>query len=639
MTEVSSNHSSNDTEGSSCVQTERKFDHGCLAPAIVIILILSCLKRRSRWKLEYCKGYPGLLIPINFLGGIDKINRYTIAITFGATASTFFSNSTLEFADPPWLSVFSALFSVLEYGILFYPFFACLTTENRLAGSLLGFLYATMRFIVGLVIEFQCTESYVEKIKTKQYIEFLGKVPTYLCLLFIALRFAVLLVLQIKQCRVLSSWHYSEILGADEHHTCLIEASGRIHVKQLLTLGSNTSRTMADEKWYKRLICKIYRPREDFKFSTQLISTLVVAGIIVFQVMLHYLSLFDYYEKEFVSSCVHGPICRGFVPLLFHALEGGVITAATVSILLMLHFMKCHRDNMLQMYRGQRTFFQDVTVSPANLVGQSLLFSGYQIAFVLTGYTVLSFFLAIIVVSLTAIFKYIDFLVSPEMLEVYKNIGQAFAPPICLAICLWLYQLFLTYYVFRDRDFPDITITVDNRRFYSIMSYFFFFYNILLGLFSCIMRILKGMILGVIFISRIDRTSLMQGFQTWDKAFVAYLGFIHILVAHNHPVMLMFCQLLINSNKDRQYGKVGREELPGLCVQNSHSEDQSSAGHPEARVFRPPHMSHQAINRWFLAFTLLRNPSLVKYRRRCAREAKKCSVSIDDANYGSVTPI
>lgn len=46
---------------------------------------------------------------------------------------------------------------------------------------------------------------------------------------------------------------------------------------------------------------------------------------------------------------------------------------------------------------------------------------------IILGYTVLSFFLAIIVVSLTAIFKYIDFLVSPEMLEVYKNIGQVFA--------------------------------------------------------------------------------------------------------------------------------------------------------------------------------------------------------------------
>ncbi|CAH3169467.1 unnamed protein product, partial [Pocillopora meandrina] len=218
-----------------------------------------------------------------------------------------------------------------------------------------------------------------------------------------------------------------------------------------------------------------------------------------------------------------------------------------------------------------------------------------------------------------------------------------FRPPICLAICLWLYQLFLTYYVFRDRDFPNITITVDNRqyfiRFYSIMSYFFFFYNILLGLFSCIMRILKGMILGVIFISRIDRTSLMQGFQTWDKAFVAYLGFIHILVAHNHPVMLMFCQLLINSNKDRQYGTVGREGKEDTnSIRGVKGLDSGFFKHL-ARVFRPPHMSHQAINRWFLAFTLLRNPSLVKYRRRCAREAKKCSVSIEDANYGSVTPI
>ena len=55
------------------------------------------------------------------------------------------------------------------------------------------------------------------------------------------------------------------------------------------------------------------------------------------------------------------------------------------------------------------------------------------------------------------------------------------------------------------------------RRLFSIMSYFFFFYNILLGVISCVGRIFKGMLLGVIFLSRIDRTSLMQGFQTWDQ--------------------------------------------------------------------------------------------------------------------------
>jgi len=47
---------------------------------------------------------------------------------------------------------------------------------------------------------------------------------------------------------------------------------------------------VAEEKWYTRLIYRIYRPRGDFKFSAQLISTLVVAAIIVFQVCLDLLS-------------------------------------------------------------------------------------------------------------------------------------------------------------------------------------------------------------------------------------------------------------------------------------------------------------------------------------------------------------
>ena len=49
------------------------------------------------------------------------------------------------------------------------------------------------------------------------------------------------------------------------------------------------------------------------------------------------------------------------------------------------------------------------------------------------------------------------------------------------------------------------------------MSYFFFFYNIILGISSAFMRIVKAMLLGVIFISRIDGTSLMQGFQALEK--------------------------------------------------------------------------------------------------------------------------
>ena len=49
------------------------------------------------------------------------------------------------------------------------------------------------------------------------------------------------------------------------------------------------------------------------------------------------------------------------------------------------------------------------------------------------------------------------------------------------------------------------------------MSYFFFFFNILVGLFSGFLRITLGIVLGVVFLARIDRSTLMQGFQRLDR--------------------------------------------------------------------------------------------------------------------------
>lgn len=213
------------------------------------------------------------------------------------------------------------------------------------------------------------------------------------------------------------------------------------------------------------------------------------------------------------------------------------------------------------------------------------------------GNVVMGLFMAIIALILGFIFKYARVIFDAETLNGLKELGITMLPTISMAISLWGLQMFLELFVFRDRDLPNnTTITVDNKRLFSIMSYFFFFYNILLGVFSCLVRILKGMFLGVVFLSRIDRTSMMQGFQTWDQAFVAYLGFIHLLVAHSHPVMLVFCQLLINRNKD------------------GNLQESQEQAHPRELHF--PRMSHQAINRWFLAVTLLRNPSLIKYRRQ-----------------------
>ena len=49
-------------------------------------------------------------------------------------------------------SVIQGLVAVLVYGIVFYPYFACLTTKNKLIGSLIGFVYAASRYETVMII-------------------------------------------------------------------------------------------------------------------------------------------------------------------------------------------------------------------------------------------------------------------------------------------------------------------------------------------------------------------------------------------------------------------------------------------------------------------------------------------------------
>ncbi|XP_015749737.1 PREDICTED: stimulated by retinoic acid gene 6 protein homolog isoform X2 [Acropora digitifera] len=550
---------------SSCTLVDQKlFNLGCLGPSLAIILILSFLKRRESFMLSSCNGYPGLVIPINFLRSF-KSNRFAIAATFGATASACLDLlwKVNQFFPPDsshvW-KVIQGLLSVLIYGILFYPFFACLTTKYKLIGSLMGFVYAAIRFPFALVFFFQCGSD-DENLKKLQYLQVLAALPRLCCLLFILLRFAVLLSIQVRE-----QWFSGSSDGTCLHRvtdsdpdvdSLLIGNTDIEHVRRLLNLEHN--KTPPHVKGFMKLLHCIYQPRPDFKFSPQFVSTLIVTGIMLFQIAVNYFILSDWMRKYVPSLCGRDKdpkSCENPVNTVIGFVDGAWVLCLLISILLLLHFMKCHRDHVFQLYRGERELHQDVFVSPRGLVGKSLRFSGYQIAHSILGFLCLLF--PIVVIALiTGFFNAFSY--DPRVQQVLKFLQQAavgFLPTLVISVLLWLFQLFLTFFVFCDRDFPNITISVGNRQLFSIASYFFFFYNILLGIFAGLIRILKAVLLGVLFMARIDRPFLMHGYHTWDKAFVAYLGFLNVLVAHSHPVMLVFCYLLINRNSDS-----GIEEL------------------------------------------------------------------------------
>ncbi|XP_044181351.1 stimulated by retinoic acid gene 6 protein-like [Acropora millepora] len=614
MANTSANASSN--LSASCTADRSLFEFACLGPSLAIILILAFLKRRESYKLSHCNGYPGLVIPINFLRSCNS-NRFAIAATFGATAST----CLVLFLDPnllkvfpedsdPWVKVIQGLVSVLLLGVLFYPYFACLTTRYKLIGSLMGFVYATIRFAFEIVSIFHCG-SYYDYITT-EYLRALVLLPMLCCLLFILMRFAVLLGIQVRKLWFSDSRSGTCLQGATLSETdadILLNGNTEIeHVSRLLNLDRN--KTASDVKGLRKLLYPIYRPRPDFKFSTQLVSTLIVAGIILYQIVVEYFIYSDSLKKSVPSLCVRNADpknCENSLHTIVGFMDAATVLCSLISIMLLLHFMKCHRDHVFQLYRGERGFYQDVVLSPRDLVGKSLCFSGYQIAYTIIGFVTL--FTPLLLISIIS--GYIVYNKLTQQISAYlKQKTLAALPLVVFSFVFFLFQLFLDSEVFSDRDSPNITITVANRQLFSIASYFFFFYNIIVGLISGVFRLLKALLLGIVFMSRIDRTCLMQGYQSWDGAFQAYLGFLNVLVAHNHPVMLVFCHLLINRNSDR-----GLEESVRPIESSGSSREQSyREGIPRLR--RVVRFSQKAANRWLLAVMLLRNPSLRRYRRQ-----------------------
>lgn len=54
------------------------------------------------------------------------------------------------------------------------------------------------------------------------------------------------------------------------------------------------------------------------------------------------------------------------------------------------------------------------------------------------------------------------------------------------------------------------------RRAFHCFTYFFFFYNVVLGLGACLLRLVRSLVLGVMLLARIDRTIMPRGYEARD---------------------------------------------------------------------------------------------------------------------------
>uniref|UniRef100_UPI00358FBD70 stimulated by retinoic acid gene 6 protein-like n=1 Tax=Myxine glutinosa TaxID=7769 RepID=UPI00358FBD70 len=622
-------NASNTTGGCNSFVDMTVFVHYSLIPSVVIITILSFLHRRvNRTKLDEKLELNGrfcIIMPMDIMG--QHRNRWSYAIAFGATTNTVIAlfhndySDYFHFAAPSWAKVFVYLLCALEVGVDFYPFFCCLTTEYRLVGSALGFCYSLVWFVVQIIYMVDC--QYGMDLRGSHNIRI--QWPSLVCCFFLVLRF---LFLFIKTILI--------YLGLQDDETCdtLVDAIQLHYVKRLLCKPPVITPT---KSWFRR---KIYDWDPYFRFPVRIHVTLVLSFICLYcTILLDFslakfvrsilLSMEDAIEnvmKESNTTEEYNNTVNDFKMFVFIGSEAWFIStffAAATALSYVLHIMACYRKHMKRLWRGERWFLPPKqSMSRTNLAG-GVRYPGWQVAYLLWGYIILhlTYFLLAMIVAYAIV---LPIMASNNALA-FQSMGLLMLGVFFMISVIVAQVLICGIFFLQDKINPSDTdkpLALNNRRAYQNFSYFFFFYNVILGLSTCLFRFVASFLIGVWLIARIDRTILPRGYEVIDVGFATWIGMLKSDLYHSHPVLLVFCHHLL-------IGRTCRKHYSG-SLQHPYNTSHESCRSSQARL--------RAQRRWLLLYTLLKNPKLVELRsiRSSSTQPDSCCSALARAAFSSI---
>ncbi|XP_029467916.1 stimulated by retinoic acid gene 6 protein-like [Rhinatrema bivittatum] len=577
------------------------FLHCSLAPAVFIILVLSFLERRlnRRWidaKFYLLNGRFGIVIPLDFIGTFS--NRCSFGFAIGAIANKvviLFSGDYLPVHLPTWAKAFVFLIGGIEVGLSYYPFFACLSTDFKLIGSILGFLYTLTWFIITSLSIAECPQGK----GFGEYDEVIFQWPSLLCLFFLLGRFAHMFVKAI--------WAQLKLqTEPGEHFPQHIHQAE--HVRRLLRKPVGHEQRSCFQQ-------KIYQWDPCFKFPSRMIGTcmlalfcLYIVVIFEFKFAIYMFQMLKMWERKLENLIAASNDSQKYAPLVIQLEESicivegvwffSMVAAILTSITYVFHILVCYRKHMKRLWAGEKSFLpvKYHNPSPSECVAAIARYSGWQIAYILWGY----FILHIVLMIFGFIFTY--GIVYPiqhnQALKVVKGLVIS-ALTFVVVISLMVLQIRIaSKYFLQPKISPEDKkkpLALNNRKAFHNFSYFLFFYNVILGVGACLYRFFCSCILGIWLIARIDRTILQRGYEAYDMGYKTWIGMLYVDHYHNNPVLVTFCHMLLN----------GRGE-------------QMLQGSPSYHIFTSsaaPRVSNKARTRWQLLYTLLRNPGLITLRK------------------------
>lgn len=262
--------------------------------------------------------------------------------------------------------------------------------------------------------------------------------------------------------------------------------------------------------------------------------------------------------------------------------------------------------------RGDRTFLpldlRKAVESPVDIITSSLRFAGYQVGYAAWGFGIIFFLLFVVFFIIGSQIAYaIRFRQNTLLLMIL----HAFWPALLVALFVLIAQRLIASCCFlTDQD----VLAINNRRAFHIVSYCMFYFNIFIGLFSCLLRIFLGIIFGMIFLLRLQRSTLSLQFEIRDTGYMSYIGYLLLEHQHSNLVLQCFSQLLSSRKAQRARKK---SDIHALERDNKVRLAMNLVNEPEElNAIQKVNMSKKrARTRWHLFTLLIQNPSLRRFRK------------------------
>ncbi|XP_066935420.1 stimulated by retinoic acid gene 6 protein-like [Clytia hemisphaerica] len=455
-------------------------------------------------------------------------------------------------------------------GFVSFPLFALISSPHILVSSAVGIGYTVWEIIfLGLQLDFN--DACASKTALQQNIA-IAVVPSFIFLTAILFGFGYRLYTCFKTgCHELPTNEKSVV---DKHQI--------LYLQNLLQQTNEQSQLTHFQK-----LKYVFKPW--FKFPGEILQCMAVIFVLLYFTLFIIQSLILQLFKS--NSNKHIEI----------AWYLGLVISIVLYLAMVVHFLYCYQNDTLAIYTGKHNLYQKDDGCHNIALYHRLVFPAYLISAMLIG-----FLCCLVIVGIVVGIIYILAAIATGTLVLIflRYILSLIGTGIVFKI---IQRLSIRYY-FSDLQLSKMQINLKHPRLFYVLSFFLFFVNVFTGLMSLVKRLFFIIFSLLLFYGRIDRNPIMF-FKSMDIS-NSYSSFLRVENVFKNPIMRCFCQFLMEPHI-RNISQLTSQKLTRNVWGSPLTRGSDCSFQPIAASVKSGKIAR---NRWYVAYTLLRNPELINDR-------------------------